>query len=72
MQSKRQTKAYRGHELQVEAWQQGTHAWSWTYLIDGKVAGGSATRAMLADADAALKRGMLAARLRADEIGVKK
>ena len=59
---------YRGHQLRVEVKREGTR-WSWSYSIDdGKHSGSCAPRAKLAEADAALLRGINAARARADEL----
>jgi len=60
---------YRGCKLCVYAQREGTR-WVWWYSLDGGDGGRCAPRAMLADADAALRRGINAARARADELSV--
>jgi hypothetical protein len=66
MERQHHTEKYRGHQLQVEAWEQRTGAWSWTYRIDDAIDGESGKAALLPDAQSALKRGLLAAKARAD------
>jgi hypothetical protein len=60
------TERYRGHVLLVEAWEKRPGVWSWTYRIDDSINGQSGKAALLPSADAAIKRGILAARARAD------
>lgn len=60
------TEKYRGHEIKVDVTQVRTSAWTWAYGIDSKIF--SASARPLPDAEAALKRGILAARARVDEI----
>ena len=43
--------------------------WDWWYVIDGKHNGHCATHAKLPDPEAAMRRAIQAARLRADELG---
>jgi hypothetical protein len=69
VESKNRTETYRGHELAVSAFEQRRGVWTWTYVIDGTDQGFSAVGATLPTAEAALRRGMLAARARADELG---
>jgi hypothetical protein len=69
MEERRASETYQGHKIQVTAYEQRTNAWSWGYSIDGKVFGESARGAMLPDAEAALRRGMLAARARVGQMG---
>lgn len=57
---------YRGHAIKVDVTQVRTNAWTWAYGIDSKVFSNSSRP--LPDAEAALKRGILAARARVDEI----
>jgi hypothetical protein len=59
---------YLGHQLTVTAWQVGQSAWSWTYLINDNVSGSSTARSKLPTGEGALKRGLLAARLRAKDL----
>jgi hypothetical protein len=59
---------YRGHRIEVETVSDGRF-FGWTYLIDATITGRSATRAKLTDEAAALRRGLLAARARVDELG---
>jgi hypothetical protein len=59
---------YRGHRIEVDAVPAG-RCWAWVYLIDDKITGHCAPRARLMSAPAALRRGVLAARARADELG---
>jgi hypothetical protein len=66
MERARHTERYRGHELLVEAWEQRAGVWSWTYRIDDSIDGKSGKAALLPTADAAIKRGILAARARAE------
>ena len=58
---------YQGHELSVRVQREGTR-WTWSYTVDGKHSGNCAPRAKLADADAAMRRAIQAARARADEL----
>jgi hypothetical protein len=61
---------YRGHELSVDVMREGSR-WSWWYIVDGKHDGHCASHAKLADADAAMRRAIQAARARADELGLR-
>jgi hypothetical protein len=60
---------YRGHKLSVDAEREGTR-WTWRYLVDGKHDGHGASHAKLADAEAAMRRAIQAARARADDLRV--
>ncbi|MES2957393.1 MAG: hypothetical protein V4792_04345 [Pseudomonadota bacterium] len=62
----RHAETYRGCYLEVSAYEVRRGAWTWVYLIDAKVAGRSRTDATLPEAQMALQRAVLAARLRAD------
>ncbi len=59
---------YRGHQLSVVAQREGAR-WTWWYVIDGKHNGNCATHAKLTDPEAAMRRAIQAARMRADELG---
>jgi len=58
------TETYRGVEISVDAYQQPRGTWTWSYIAGDYI--GRMRGAQLPDADAALKRGMLAARARVD------
>lgn len=58
---------YQGHEIEVDVTRLRAHAFSWVYLIDGKVVGESVK--LLPDAETALKFGIGAARARAESLG---
>jgi hypothetical protein len=60
------TETHFGRKLSVSAYELRTDVWTWTYLIDSTIEGRCRAGAELRDADAALKRGLLAARARAD------
>ena len=64
------TEKYRGFQISVDVTQVREHAWIWGYSIDdgkGKSAFSNSKRA-LASADAAMRRGILAARARVEEL----
>lgn len=69
MEGKRQAEKYRGHKIDVSADELRAGVWSWGYLIDDTIDGRCRTGAELPDAEAALRRAMLAARARAHELG---
>jgi hypothetical protein len=61
---------YRGHEITVYVTEERHGVWSWSYWIDDvKLGGKSVPGAYLMDPDAALRRALLAARARVDELG---
>jgi hypothetical protein len=59
---------YRGHQLSVVAQREGAR-WTWWYTVDGGNAGQCAPHAKLTDPEAAMRRAIQAARMRADELG---
>ena len=71
MSEENQEETYRGHRLEVTAYELRRGLWAWGYLIDGKVDGRNRPGTELPDAQAALRRGVLAARARSDELGAK-
>ena len=71
MKQKIQSEIYLGHEVEVTAREVRQGVWSWTYLIDDRFVGVGRAGSESPDADAALRRGMLAARVRADGFGAK-
>lgn len=66
MEEQTRSETYRRHKLDVSAYELRAGVWTWGYLIDGTVEGRCRTGAELPNADAALKRALLAARARAD------
>jgi len=60
------TETYRGHAVKVDVSQVRDRVWMWAYAIDGTVFASSAKA--VPTAEAAMKRGILAARARVDEL----
>ena len=71
MNEEHQAETYRSHKLEVTAYELRRGVWAWGYLIDDKVEGRNRPGTELPDAQAALRRGVLAARARSDELGAK-
>lgn len=59
---------YRGHEVRVTVSEERTDWWSWAYVIDGHLTGACTATSLVRSHDAALQRGIQAARARADEL----
>lgn len=56
-----------GHEIAVDVTKLRQHAYTWSYLIDGRIQGGSVRP--LPDEQTALQFGIKAARARAESLG---
>jgi hypothetical protein len=69
MEQRRLDETYQGRELSIMAFEVRRGWWSWSYLIDGKNQGSSTAKSVLSSADAALARGLAAAKARVGELG---